>query len=110
MESGPGFKMDAYVAKKGGCQKQVNSKITIDKIAYAKHYKDDADFYIKLNPRSGYMTRIKKDTTVLINWEKEYSMAFPALGIEENTLIPMFDSVEDMQIGHEEFFESFKFI
>lgn len=94
------------------CDPKHTKSISIDKGNFSTAVPPNTDFYIVVEPESGYLVSNKKKTTVFVALTPEDTLPFPDLEklATEEQLIPVFSYSEEFSIDNNKFAEQFGFV
>lgn len=70
-------------------------------MSYPQADKQNNDYYVKMEPNTGFMISTMKDTTVYLYFKDQQCLAFPDLDNIGEQLIPFYDFKESIMIDTE---------
>ena len=82
----------------------------VDGKPYNQQASAESDYYVEINPDSGFITNIVKKTTTYMVLDPEMLLPFYSIAIPQKTLVPVFDTVETTEIGEKEINAMFNYV
>lgn len=117
VDSGVSYQLDYVTALKGGkgLDASLFENLQVDGKPYAQLKASgppstSSDFYVEVNPDTGFVTKIVKKTTTYMLLDPARLLPFYSLTIPKATLVPIFDSEESIVIGEKEINAKFSYI
>lgn len=112
MNIGPAYNLNLVQGQVGckNCDDSVLKNLTVDGMSYPQTDQQNNDYYINVEPNTGFMISTMKDTTVYLWFKKTQSLAFPDLDYIGQQLIPFYDFKESIMIDTEIWNNDYNFI